>query len=1317
MGLQTDDLVMIGRGITDGQTVNPAGQPIMANGNHLRFAFARERGFPWWGFYLFRRLHQGSKTVCAWPQPGAKGSVVQSPEGTWSCPPPAELKLDNSFAPTTKFEFDLRQCQAVQFDLPSGRTTSEVRVKVGLYAGPEDKADGGSGLAGNKGCTWGFVYYLGVVIMRLFLPLRARTVGPIRITSFSAAGIQATNDVSGRPGDVITVTQTGTGIFRTEIQTQFSSWGSCAVIEICYEPETAGLAGGWGQLGDFPYPLCLPSPQADYPCAGKPATAAAARTMARDRVRYGQLTDWDPGDPRFDDISAMLDVLLSDGPAGGAMANRFSSVFAAGAQLSDPHMPSQYPLDLLLLGSLNPAIAQALGLYWVDATAAEQTSYDYIILADHDDSFNGSAQVALTALASGNLPVGVDAYITYDLMRGPAPVLPAPPEPRSYAIPGGTIGAVGVTAPLGTNTAGLTWTLPVAAGGGLLPDSPISYHIWRGYLGPDAPIGPPLTDTLITAGAPIFVADTPGPPPGAPMQFASDWPPFRLFAYDRNLADGWYAYRLRGLDLFGQFTQESAPARWFQWAPVPDPVPWYYSGTGSDAVVNAWAVHLRDTRPPPAPAAVEATVLDPDDPMRVGDGAWDNWYTADWWINRTDAQRAATIGVRVSWKWTPSQQLQAPDTAEFRIYFHPGSTPPGATGRDAADWNARIFVVSYGTHCQTLADGTLSYEVLLPLANGTDFDGIPLAPDNAHTVVYGQIGVSAADNKGATGDDPKWLTPQSWQPVGFGNRTGNESRLGVPATVYRVLRAPPPAPGIVDFADKVWASPADYHSLSYYTVRWPRPSGADAALLDAHVFRAMDETLFEYDFHQRPRQPVTLAFLAQFNFGVGVPAIVKGQLDDLNGLTPTYTTGSDGQVRLANLPAALAMYRQLRTESIRALGSLPDEPGANGKPGNLGAFSQISREPIKHATAPDRIGPDSPATYVPSAALSAYLAELDGRARNAWLFRVAYVNGAHDMGPLGPSSPPVYLQNVFPASPPHAVRALAGDRRITLSWRPPVETGVSRIRIHRADSRRASADIRLYGPPVADLPAVPLVARWGAVDLGAGTQVSAIELVWRASDLLPGEDPLTGGSATQYLLTPSVGSATSVAVNAPDSTVLVVVYRDDRGTLQHTPVPGAAHRWVDDPVTPDVLHHYSLVTVKRGEGTVGSVDIHSPTSAPVTCKAFDTGPPLPSVWVGADWIRLDGTPQENELPFTSTVTPSTAVVKLVWTNSDAGVDLLAQRRAAGGIWENVTGWVADATGCYDRDADPTLDLDYRLRARKPNGLGADSLPINLVHAE
>jgi hypothetical protein len=72
MPLQTDNLVMAGLGVR-GDVPPNAVQPPLPDGIHLRWSFLAELGFPWHGFFLFRRLHQPGRPVCL-------GQTVPSPE-------------------------------------------------------------------------------------------------------------------------------------------------------------------------------------------------------------------------------------------------------------------------------------------------------------------------------------------------------------------------------------------------------------------------------------------------------------------------------------------------------------------------------------------------------------------------------------------------------------------------------------------------------------------------------------------------------------------------------------------------------------------------------------------------------------------------------------------------------------------------------------------------------------------------------------------------------------------------------------------------------------------------------------------------------------------------------------------------------------------------------------------------------------------------------------------------------------------------------------------------------------------------------------
>src|SRR5262245_1873677 len=63
MPLQTNRLVMIGLGVLGDAPPNSL-QPRLADGVHLRWAFPRSLGFPWYRFYLFRRPVRQRERIC-----------------------------------------------------------------------------------------------------------------------------------------------------------------------------------------------------------------------------------------------------------------------------------------------------------------------------------------------------------------------------------------------------------------------------------------------------------------------------------------------------------------------------------------------------------------------------------------------------------------------------------------------------------------------------------------------------------------------------------------------------------------------------------------------------------------------------------------------------------------------------------------------------------------------------------------------------------------------------------------------------------------------------------------------------------------------------------------------------------------------------------------------------------------------------------------------------------------------------------------------------------------------------------------------------
>jgi hypothetical protein len=264
-----------------------------------------------------------------------------------------------------------------------------------------------------------------------------------------------------------------------------------------------------------------------------------------------------------------------------------------------PWMPDQSPLDMVLLGTLHPSMAQMVGLYWVDSLAEEDHPYDYLILADHEGYFHGNPHRAKILLGSGEVGEfpGVDGYIVFNKKRVHTRPLSPPGDLRAYALPAGG------RKPETPNNAGLTWDSG-ATEGVLLPDKAVMTHLWRADLGEVEPTDLPAEDRYRsitcdkTGEHPVLVS---APVPGLSPQRPADWPPFPLMAIDRELADGWYSYQVSGIDIFGRHSRQSDAARWHQWDPVPDPKPWYYRDPPGHRAIHSFAVQLLDKLPPLRP--------------------------------------------------------------------------------------------------------------------------------------------------------------------------------------------------------------------------------------------------------------------------------------------------------------------------------------------------------------------------------------------------------------------------------------------------------------------------------------------------------------------------------------------------------------------------------------------------------------------------------------------------------------------------------------------------------------------------------------------
>ncbi len=840
----------------------------------------------------------------------------------------------------------------------------------------------------------------------------------------------------------------------------------------------------------------------------------------------------------------------------GDLSYEFSVLLESpGSRSGTAHIPNLRPLDIVLLAALNPAIAQMIGLYWVDQRVVSNQAYDYLILADNTGLGTDAMRVLDSWIQSRYS--NADGFIAFNLHSSAAPALPTPDEVNAFALPG----TIETSVVNNAGSVGLRWRLPTSVDGVLLPRNSIMYHIWRADDGISVPNRAPARNEYrpLTKDRPLLIASLSHPSLETPQR-PPDWPPFRLYFIDANLREGWYSYQVNGVDIFGRHSANSTPAQWFQWSPVSTPRPWYYIDPEGDRVVHQFAIGLLDKTPPPIPAAVEAFALDPNDPTVLRDNSYRAWWSAlnaaAWYQALNEQQRNNLIGLRVRWRWRQNQQLQAPDTREFRIYFkadrfnallgriitttaagtqftvvdtdivnaEPADAYTGAyliCGNDrwqilsseivsplrlrvqnigpsdeirptaapcsisiperhrlfvdygnSMTWQDRFHIVSYSNNWHPATDGDgRQYEVFLPDPSGPVQEGVPLLTSLPEPIRYAQIGLSAADNKRHTNDPPRWGESARWAGGFWGgtDRYGNESRIGGPAAIFRVRRERPERPvPVPSDSEKVYASPADYHSHSYYTYRWVRQAG-----LRTHIFRALDETLFRIDWAARkdriPLSPTNLKY-----FPVNDPRWdetkriqVTNELNVLNNFS---------QYDEAGYRQALPYYHNLSNDELRVLAGLD---------GCEQAFTQItiqSLDPDDRANE-DQRGPDNDYGYQLRPDLRAYIDTLDGRATNRYFYRAAYIDGAQNRSELSLSGPPVYLPNVTPPKAPVITKIVGGDREITISWASNREPDLAEYRVYRASTAEATRDLRLmthvFSLLVRDIPIMrPASVQW-----------------------------------------------------------------------------------------------------------------------------------------------------------------------------------------------------------------------------------------------
>jgi hypothetical protein len=135
MPLETARLVMAALGVLGDVPPNTI-QPPLVDGIHLRWSFRTDVGFPWYGFFLFRRPHRPGHPVCF-------GQILPKiPPGPWPSAvlntPFGQVRSDRPLVFTDDFpaggvaEFDLRARTYVRFSLDAAQSAYRAEARIGF---------------------------------------------------------------------------------------------------------------------------------------------------------------------------------------------------------------------------------------------------------------------------------------------------------------------------------------------------------------------------------------------------------------------------------------------------------------------------------------------------------------------------------------------------------------------------------------------------------------------------------------------------------------------------------------------------------------------------------------------------------------------------------------------------------------------------------------------------------------------------------------------------------------------------------------------------------------------------------------------------------------------------------------------------------------------------------------------------------------------------------------------------------------------------------------------------------------------------------
>jgi len=867
-------------------------------------------------------------------------------------------------------------------------------------------------------------------------------------------------------------------------------------------------------------------------------------------------------------------------------------------------------------------------------------------------------------------------YVTFHHRQEAPPDVLVPEIETMTALPAASAFADDGERLEGQNAAGLRWELNEAGGDYLHRDAPVLYHVERSEGGNGNQPDPNPLVTILNEDNPAVVSDG-----GLTEARPEGWPEEHQHFIDRHLADGWYAYRVRGIDLFGRLGDWSSRK----------------------------GLRLLDAVAPPSPVRVEAVYLDPADPQ----------------ITAADLPHAP--GTKASWEWSGACRLQAPEVengGEFRVYFREGELNV-LTG-------VIVSVTASGDQLELQTDHFLLESSDNPVGEWLHLDGtyfeitaIDATGDLRYTVEM-PAGLAEFPSPGPYRIN---ATPARSYTIDYRDPANWRVREHVePAQATSIVRG-----ALTDVVEVLGSSTV--HVTTDQVLDDNAGVFTPGVLISGGV-------VYQARAHDPSATPLTLTLQAQ-EIPSDPPSVPPAEVIPQTGAYFVYYPGQVYTVYLPGLtlspsPAEPTAVGHIAVSTSDNLPYVPDEwqlPPNQDRPGNEGPVS-----PPRRIVAVQRTRPAAPGNVPAAGADPIFAAPADfyGQARYtlAWeavqdaaSYAVYRCSGAalfdrdlalrkrgvapYDADPFHDDPGfAAWLADAFPGMPAGALTDEAW--RV---WAARFYPGLTDLDIqvladltdNAAAFSRVNTDtvIGLSYPDVFD-------------GRGRGVviyKVRAIDVAGNPGDFSPAYPPVHLYDVTppaRPVVTAVLGEQEAVRIEwrantEPDLDAYWIWQADRPGDLAdaHRQAPAAVL-----PVTPGAVQEshtigglqggQNLYVVLAAVDTSGNLSQRTPI---LQARAFDTLPPDPPTWISDQWIS-DGLGDG---------------VKLNWAAAEPGLTCTLYRRPmGGGTWRAVSpplnaGAAPLEFSYIDRDVVISAGYEYHVRAEDPAGNRAGDYTVRTVY--